>query len=147
MDRGNPRHFDGGEEVSDEQYARLCKALNKEDLLKFRTLEDRIKNREFINAELQKVFLDRERDYWVNLLGNADVPVALVLNLKEGFERYGKNLEVKYGDLIYIKFPINVNGSRSSAPKLGENTVEILMSLGYTKDEIIKLKEDGVISF
>ncbi|MEM0373031.1 MAG: CaiB/BaiF CoA-transferase family protein [Sulfolobaceae archaeon] len=133
---------------TDEQYFKLCNALGRQDLLKFRTLEDRVKNRDYINSELEKIFMTREREYWVKLLTDADVPVAPVLNLKEAFDRYGKELEVRFRNLSYIKFPIkSINGAKSGAPKLGENTLEVLASLGYSKEEIENLKKEGVVYY
>jgi len=132
---------------TDEQYLRLCNALGRNDLLRFKTIEDRVKNREYINKELEKVFMTKERDYWVKVLTDADVPVAPVLNLKEAFERYGKDLEVKYGRISYVKFPINIEGVRRGAPRLGENTIEVLKSLGYKEEDLRKLKEEGIIYY
>jgi len=132
---------------NDEQYQRLCNALGRSDLLRFETIEERSKNRDYINKELEKIFMTKERDYWVKVLKDADVPLAPVLNLKEAFDIYGKDLEVKQGEMSYVKFPINIDGVRRGAPKLGEDTVEVLKSLGYNEEELRKFKEEGVIDY
>ncbi len=134
---------------TDEQYARLCKALNREDLCKFDTLSRRLENKEYIVKELQAIFRTNTREYWVKLLSDADVPVAPVLNLAEAFQNFGNALVYEESNMKYIGFPVksdNISlGHKSRAPRLGEHTEEILLELGYTKEDIREFVKSGVI--
>ncbi|ADX86160.1 CaiB/BaiF CoA transferase family protein [Saccharolobus islandicus] len=131
---------------NDEQYLRLCKAINREDLAKFDTLQKRVENRNYIINELSRIFEKNTRDYWVNLLSKADVPIAPILNLEEAFKKYGNRLVYENEGVKYINFPINVTSNKSKAPKLGENTKEVLLELGYSEENIKKLAEKGIIN-
>jgi len=46
-------------------------------------------------------------------------------------------------------FPWDLNDTpaswRRKAPELGEHTEEVLLEMGYSKDEVAKLREEGVI--
>ncbi|QGA68037.1 CaiB/BaiF CoA transferase family protein [Sulfolobus sp. E11-6] len=130
---------------NDEQYLRLCKALNREDLCKFDTLQKRIENRDYIINELEGVFEKNTREYWVELLGKADVPVAPILNLEEAFKRYGNRLVYESDGVRYVNFPVNVTSNRSKAPKLGEHTKEVLLELGYSEEDVNRLAQKGII--
>ncbi|MEM4083357.1 MAG: CaiB/BaiF CoA-transferase family protein [Saccharolobus sp.] len=129
---------------TDEQYSKLCKALNREDLAKFDTLSKRIENKEYITNELQKIFQENTREYWTKVLSSADVPVAPILNLAEAFEKYGNKLVYELNGIKYIKFPI-LETKEKPAPKLGQHTRQILLELGYNNDEINHLLKKGVI--
>lgn len=133
---------------NDEQYNRLCKAIDRPDLAKFNTISKRLENRDFIENELQKIFEKNSREYWVELLTKADVPVAPVLNLAEAFEKYGNRLVFEANGIKYIQFPVKSNlelGVKEPAPKLGQHTREILLELGYSEEKINELTQKGVI--
>ncbi|QXJ33832.1 CaiB/BaiF CoA transferase family protein [Saccharolobus shibatae] len=133
---------------NDEQYLNLCKALNRSDLAIFNSLERRVENKDYIISELQKIFETKSKDYWVKILSEADVPVAPILNLDEAFRKYGNKLVYEVDGLKYVGFPIRSDlnlGLKERAPKLGEHTREILSELGYSKEDIEKLDEKGVI--
>jgi len=135
---------------TDKQYSNLCKALNREDLLKFDTLSKRLENREYISNELQKIFISNSREYWVDLLTKYDIPVAPVLNLGEAFNKYGKELVYEISGIKYMEFPINFekypkDNYKLKAPRLGEHTKEILLKLGFNETEIKELADKNII--
>ncbi|NON61366.1 CoA transferase [Acidianus sp. DSM 29099] len=134
---------------NDEQYNRLCKALNRDDLLKFNIISKRLENKAFIVSELQKIFQNNNNEYWINFLSKIDVPVAPVLNLGEAFEKYGKNLTYERNGIKYINFPVNSDklnvGRKSYAPKLGQHTKEVLLELGYDENDIEDLAKRGIV--
>ncbi|WP_054842708.1 CaiB/BaiF CoA-transferase family protein [Vulcanisaeta distributa] len=119
----------------------LCRALNREDLI----------NRQFDKGaidELSREFSKYTVTEALRLLWSHDVPAAPVNSIKN----LGKDPQlIARGGFNEREFlnPLRINGAKlrgqGKAPKLGENTVEILMEIGLSHDEISKLAELGVI--
>ncbi len=64
---------------SEKQWSSFCRAIGREDLERderFRTNPDRVRHREELVAELERVFITRDRQYWVSALMAASVPAA-----------------------------------------------------------------------
>jgi len=137
-------------------YQNLCKALGRED---FGPHEfDKGEKREEIFAYFRETFPTRTRDEWVELLRQADVPVAPVYSLDEVFDdpqmlhrkmvlefdhpKMGKVRQVG----ISIKLSDTPGEVRSLAPLAGEHTDEILAALGYSKEKIAELRESGAVA-
>ena len=52
-------------------------------------------------------------------------------------------MEIPQGEMYtYIAHPASV---RTPAPEIGQHTEEILLDLGYSRDAIVQLKEQGII--
>lgn len=136
-------------------YANLCELLGREDLLLYEW--DTTKWDE-ISAEFREIFRTKTRDEWVELLRQKDVCVAPVYAVDEVFEdpqmvhrkmvveidhpTLGKVKQVGIG----IKLSETPGSVTSIAPKPGQHTEEILLSLGYTRDGIAELRESGAIA-
>ncbi|AAY80441.1 carnitine dehydratase [Sulfolobus acidocaldarius] len=135
---------------NNEQYTNLCKALGREDLLIYDTQESRVRNREYIARELQKIFETNTREFWIKKLNEADVPVAPILNLAEAFQIYGNKLVYERRSLRYVRFPANVKDKREPgtglpAPRLGEHTIEVLKEIGYREKDIEEFISKGIV--
>ncbi|MBP1623494.1 MAG: putative acyl-CoA transferase/carnitine dehydratase [Acidobacteria bacterium] len=54
-----------------------------------------------------------------------------------------------YGHTKTIGFPWDLSETPASwnrrAPNLGEHTIEVLMEVGYSKEDLAKLREEGAI--
>jgi len=108
-------------------------------------------------ADLRKIFLTKTRDEWFDTLIKADVPIGKVLDIDEVFKdpqalarqmvldvahpRFGKVKQVG----ISIKLSDTPGSIRSLAVPLAHDTEEVMSGLGYSKDEIKKLRAEGVI--
>jgi CoA:oxalate CoA-transferase len=138
----------------------LCRVLGREDLLtdeRFVTPRDRHQNREELVRELEAAFATQKRDYWIPLLKEADVPCGPVNSYAEVAQdpqilanRYIETLEHPIlGPIGVPGSPIrmskNETGPKRFAPELGANTEEVLLDIGYTWDDIEKLKNEEII--
>lgn len=126
-------------------WANLCEVLERTDLIDM--LDDE-KNHEVVKNELNKEFEKKTLAEWEKLLAGKDTCTTPVLNFKEAMsaEQTLANDMVltiddpEVGCYKQMGFPIKMSGTpgslRSRAPKLGENTAELLKECGYSEEEI-----------
>ncbi len=145
--------------LSNAFFRRLCQALGREDLLenpKFATNAARCQHRDEIVAILSEIFRTKNRDHWIALCQQYDVPSCRVNSLKELFEMeqlrtIGSVVEwehPKYGRFRTMNVPIHMSETPGSLrlppPGLGEHTEEVLHILGKSPAEIARLRAAGV---
>ena len=136
-------------------YANLCELLERPDLLPY---EWDVTKWDELSEEFRKIFKQKTRDEWVELLRQKDVCVAPVNNVDEVFDdpqiRHRKMLvELEHPTLgkvqqvgIGIKLSDTPGEVKSIAPRPGEHTDEILGVLGYDSDAIAGLKQSGAVA-
>ena len=110
-----------------------------------------------LSASFREVIRTKPRDYWLSTLLQADVPCAPVLRFDEALrdpqvEHRKMIVELKHptkGTVKNIAPPWKFSETpplmRLPPPLLGEHTLEILESLGYSRREIDELGAKGVI--
>lgn len=123
----------------------------------FATNDQRMINRERINAIVQEKIGSQTQEHWVEFLNRAGVPCGIIMNLKEVFQdpqvlHQEMVLEVEHpghGKVRMTGFPVKLASTpcrlRLPAPRLGEHTEEILRGLGINQDRIEELRKKGVI--
>jgi len=140
----------------------LCKAIGREDLMPFKwdmdmTFRTPDRKLQEIREDLQKIFLTKTRDEWFDLLITKDICIGKVYSIDEVFEdpqikarkmvidvedpKLGKIRQVG----ILPKLSDMPGTVRRLAPLHGDHTDEILKSLGYSPDEIQKMRQGKVI--
>jgi crotonobetainyl-CoA:carnitine CoA-transferase CaiB-like acyl-CoA transferase len=141
-------------------YRRLCEALDVKPLIddpRFKTPQDRSKNRLACNAELEKATVTKTSAEWVDILNKAGVPCGPILNVKEVFEdEQIRHLKLatkiqhpRLGEQTVQNLPVTLSRTPgavvSASPDLGEHTDQVLGELGYSKEEIAALHRDGAV--
>jgi crotonobetainyl-CoA:carnitine CoA-transferase CaiB-like acyl-CoA transferase len=123
---------------NDGQFARLAQALGHPEWVsdvRFRTNPERVGNREAINALVTDAIKASPRAHWQALLDTANVPCAPVLSIAEVLDHpqsqaLGMLQQAPDGGLSLMGLPISFDGERpplrTSAPRLGEATSEVL---------------------
>jgi len=118
---------------------------------RFKTRDDRRRNFEQLEKELAPTFATKDREEWLRLLEENDVPASPLYNMKEVMEdsqvlHLGIMEEVEHpktGKWKLVKGPVRYEGlsvDESSPPPLpGEHTDMILAELGYSRADIEKL--------
>jgi crotonobetainyl-CoA:carnitine CoA-transferase CaiB-like acyl-CoA transferase len=141
-------------------YRRLCEALDVKHLIddpRFKTPQDRSKNRVACNAELEKATVTKTSAEWVDILNKAGVPCGPILDVKQMFEdEQVKHLKLaveiehpRLGPQRVQNLPVTLSRTPgkvvSASPELGEHTDEVLGELGYSKADIEALRRDKVV--
>jgi crotonobetainyl-CoA:carnitine CoA-transferase CaiB-like acyl-CoA transferase len=141
-------------------YRRLCEALDVRHLIddpRFKTPQDRSKNRLACNAELEKATVTKTSAEWVEILNKAGVPCGPILNVKEVFEdeqirhlKLATKIEhPRLGEQTVQNLPVTLSRTPgavvSASPDLGQHTDQVLAELGYSKEEIAALHRDGAV--
>ena len=141
-------------------FRRLCEAVGLPALIddpRFKTPPDRSKNRHVLTEELEKGLVDKPSQHWVDALNAAGVPCGPILDVKQVFEdpqvqAMGLAVPIKHprlGDQQVQRVAVSLSRTpgavRMPTPELGEHTDAILKELGYTAEQIAKLRADEIV--
>jgi len=136
-------------------YENLCRVLGREDFIPYEWSPEKWPE---ITSAFRQIFLTKIRDEWVELLRQTDTCVAPVYSLDEVLsdpQVLHRNLVVelnhpKLGKVkqvgISIKLSETPGAIRSIAARPGEHTDQMLADLGYTKEDIEKLRSIGAVA-
>jgi formyl-CoA transferase/CoA:oxalate CoA-transferase len=145
---------------NDRLFSLLCKVMSQDQLLedpRYNTNNARVKNRDSLIDHLQAVFMTKPRDVWLKSFREVGFPSAPIYTIDEIFQDQQvlhRNMleEIKHPQAgktkqigTPLKFSESISKQTTPPPLLGQHTVEILKSLGYTKEQINLLREKGAI--
>jgi crotonobetainyl-CoA:carnitine CoA-transferase CaiB-like acyl-CoA transferase len=145
---------------NDSLWKKLCEAIGKTELCEtqeFLTNPLRVKNREKLDSVLQSIFEKDTVDAWIRKLEASGVPCAKVRDIEEALlNPHAKEREViqrishpllKELDVVFSPPRLKNNPAALSSPPplLGSHTLEVLLKLGYTQNEVKELESKGVV--
>jgi crotonobetainyl-CoA:carnitine CoA-transferase CaiB-like acyl-CoA transferase len=135
---------------------RLCTAIGLPEYVGIQATERHQRRKELV-AELESVFSQKTREKWINILIEADVPVAPVKTPEEVledpqvlFREMIQEIKGPFGESFrQVAFPVKLSETpaliQSPPPELGEHTEEVLLKAGFSKEEIKKFSQEGTI--
>lgn len=140
-------------------WTKLCDAIGKPEWktdADYATPEARGKHIFDVFGEIEKWLADKDKYQAVEALAKADVPVGPVLSMKEiahdpSLRENGSVVEVTEeprGKYLTVGCPMKFSSftpNITAAPLLGANNEEVLGRLGYSADQIVDLRKQGVI--
>lgn len=147
--------------VQPEQYERLCRAIDRTDLLadeRFSTLAGRMKHSAALRAELGRTFATRPGEEWERLLSAAGAPCGLVRSLPDACDLPHLRERGLVAGIPEDGLPPGMSGRTLNAgfvcdrdsprldaapPRLGQHTRAQLETLGFTGDEIAAMLSSG----
>ena len=146
--------------MGNKEWLALSRAFERPDLLKdprFKTPQLRDQNVNERLALVQAELKTKTTAKWLEIFEKEEVPAAPALTRQEMIEHpqvTASEILVEYDHPVAgrlrqtrtaARFEGTPPGPPQGAPRLGEHNTQILMELGLSKDEIIKLSESGAI--
>lgn len=145
---------------TDNIFVELCNAIGAPDMCtnpKFILRENRLKNKGELYAILEKVFLTKTGEEWLELLEKR-IPIAPINTIDKALsdpQTLGRNMvpEIDYGNGKKLKIlgnPIKMSEIEQEVfkapPRLGQHTEEILTHiLNYSSEQIKELRQQKII--
>jgi crotonobetainyl-CoA:carnitine CoA-transferase CaiB-like acyl-CoA transferase len=145
---------------SERQWPRFCVALGVAELAtdpRFATNGDRVEHREALRPILAEQLARRSSGDWIVALEAVDVPCGAINDVLSAFatpaaRAASLRVPIKHSKLgvvdqvappfVLSRTPARV---RTAPPLLGEDSDAVLGELGYSADEIDRLRSSGVI--
>ena len=142
-------------------WKQLCESIHRPELFedsRFKTNPLRLANRLELATELEKTFVQKDSDEWVNLLLAAGIPAGPINTYPQAFnsdhgQHRNMRMEIDHpieGKVPNIGFAVKMNGTpqqvRRHPPLLGEHNDEILAELGISTEALDKLKVGGAFT-
>jgi crotonobetainyl-CoA:carnitine CoA-transferase CaiB-like acyl-CoA transferase len=146
--------------IDQKFWPRICEAIETPELLedpKYKSGYPRFVNRVELEERMGQAFARRDSAYILQRLRNCDVPASLVHDMSEmtGHDQVVANDYVveqehpRFGAGRVVGLHVQLSETPgtvgSPAPALGQHTVEVLESIGYSANEIASLRSAGVI--
>jgi formyl-CoA transferase len=142
-------------------WERFCQAIDAKDLLThkdYATAADRSKNRNALNAEIDRRLAGADSTTWIDRLNKAGVPCGQINNMQEVFadpqvahlKPYDEiDSAVRGPKLKFVAQPVRLERTPSKGtlppPEVGEHTDEILREFGYDAATIAGLHQRGIV--
>jgi crotonobetainyl-CoA:carnitine CoA-transferase CaiB-like acyl-CoA transferase len=115
----------------------------------------RLKNRDRVRRELDGVLMQHDTAEWITRFAGK-VPAAPVYDVAQALdtdfvaeqERIVDFIHPEHGAIRNVASPVRVQGDclpTRAAPRLGEDTEDILTELGYSAERIASLREQAVV--
>jgi formyl-CoA transferase len=146
---------------SDNIWSSFCKYVGRDDLAqdtRFTTNGDRIANYDALLPIIREIIQQKTTDEWLNELRDVGVPCGRINTVKEAltdphFIERGMIVELDHPALGIVKSlatPVHLSETPlvyyRHPPTLGEHTDEVAQELGYTEEQILAMREQGVIA-
>jgi len=149
--------------MGDRQWVEFCEIVNKPDWLSdpaFASGAARVEHRERVEREVTALLRAHTAQEWYEILDAKGVPCGPVNTFAEVYS----HPQIKHREIVatvdhpygakpirVVRMPFRFNGKpsgvRSPAPKLGEQTAEVLSQVcGYSESEIAQFMKSGIVA-
>ena len=113
-------------------------------------------NRDWLNAEIEQRLQHESSDFWIEKLNAAGVACGRINNVKQAFEEpqvqhlqmLKKVTSARLGEQMLMRQPVTLTRTPSSiaraTPRRGEHSEEVLLDIGYSREDLARMKAEGV---
>jgi formyl-CoA transferase len=141
-------------------WTRFCRALGAEHLLQipdYASNDLRSKNRDSLNAEIERILTTQTSDHWIAKLNAQGVACGPIYAINDMFKdpqvrHLGIATEMQTrdrGTIAVMRQPVSLSRTPSSVamptPERGEHTEEVLREFGFSSADIEALREANAI--
>jgi succinate--hydroxymethylglutarate CoA-transferase len=145
---------------NDNLFRLICDAIGKpewKDDPRFTTNALRVKNRDILIPAMNEVTMQQTTQQWLEHFEGKPFPYAAVNDVRDSLyhpHAQARNMVVtvdhpKIGPLKLVNSPVKYSESQPTVrippPTLGQHTSEILHSIGLGREDVVKLRESGVV--
>jgi len=121
-----------------------------------KTKSARSVNRDWLNAEIEQRLQHGTSDYWIEKLNSAGVACGRINNVKQAFDEpqvqhlqmLQKVTSARLGEQVLMRQPVTLTRTPSSiaraTPRRGEHSEEVFLDIGYTREDLARMKAIGV---
>jgi crotonobetainyl-CoA:carnitine CoA-transferase CaiB-like acyl-CoA transferase len=141
-------------------WERFCQALGAPEWVtdeRSKSKANRSVHRDWLNAEIEKRLANETSDYWIERLNREGVACGRINNVKEVFEEPQVQhlgmlktvVSKRLGEQRIVGQPVTLSRTPSTiaraTPLRGEHTEEILREIGYTAEDLERMKSAEVL--
>ncbi|MBE0675546.1 MAG: CoA transferase [Bacteroidales bacterium] len=145
---------------TEKQFRELCAVIGQPDLAsddRYSTNFNRVRNKEQLNSELQKIIGRYDRTTILKMLDEKRIPAGGVFNMKEVFEtpeagamiierKIDKNSIRGVSSIAFSVEGFSENRTLLPPPHYGEHSLEVLIKYaGYNDNEITRLTDQNIV--
>jgi formyl-CoA transferase/CoA:oxalate CoA-transferase len=145
---------------NDSLWQKFCQIAGLEGLAndpRFVTNPKRVENRDELVRIIQARLLTKPAVEWVEALESAGIPAGLINDFDQVYQdpqvlHRQMVVEAEHpiaGKIRLTGIPVKLSGTpgqiRTAPPLLGQHTEEVLLSLGYSLDQIAELRNSGTL--
>jgi crotonobetainyl-CoA:carnitine CoA-transferase CaiB-like acyl-CoA transferase len=145
---------------SSRVFTRFCEAIDRKDWLErddWKTQVGRSKDRKAINAAIGEITATQPANHWIDLFEANGIPCGPIYSIDQVFadpqvKHLGMATKMKspyVGEKEVVASAMNISGFskaiREYTPDPGEQSDEILKSVGYTEAELANMRQQGAI--
>lgn len=158
--KASDRHFVIGA-ANQKLWTALCRAIGGDTLLddaRYTSNADRIKNLAPLIENLESIFATKTAEEWVNIILEAGVPAAPILDYHEATTNEQAKarqmvLPIEHpveGTINTLGFPVKLSRTpqavRHAPPLLGQHTREVLLESGLDPEQFDRLAANGAFN-
>lgn len=143
--------------ANEHDWQRLCEeVLDAPELVadpRFSSIDARRRHRAELEARVEATISSRPSKVWLERLAGAGLPFGEVRTIEKVLEhpqllarQMFVDASTPVGDLPVVRFPLAAPSVERRVPSLGQDTDDVLRSVGYDADEIGALRSQGVVA-